>query len=141
MARLLLLLAIIAALAVARKSKPGGNKNGSQVNATTQLGTEPSELVVATYNIQTGKDLNGRRNLIASAHVITQADLVGIQEVYAPSLLNILGLGRSQTETLAKHGKYGWLFCATRRRWLKEHRGNAILSRLPIDNPGKIFET
>lgn len=134
MARLILIAIVIVALAAARKSKPGGNKVGHEIVALPGLESEPTQLKIATYNIQTGKDLHGRRNLKASADVIVDADLVGIQEVYAPSLSNLAGLGLSQTEKLASGGKFGWLFCATRRRWLREHRGNAILSRLPISD-------
>jgi len=129
-----LIVIVTAALLVARKAKPAGNKIGNNVMALPAIESEPTQLKVATYNIQTGKDLNGRRNLKASAEVIVDADLVGIQEVYAPSLANLAGIGVSQTEKLARFGKFGWLFCATRRRWLREHRGNAILSKLPIHN-------
>ncbi len=134
MVRFAILIVIITLLVLARKSKPAGNKLGHEIVALPTLESEPSRLKVATFNIQTGKNLNGRRNLRASADVVAQADLVGIQEVYAPSLANLAGIGLSQTEKIATHGGFGWLFCATRRRWLREHRGNAILSRLPIDH-------
>lgn len=133
MFRLVFVILFVGLLALARKSKPAGNKLGHEIIGLPKLDSEPAQLKVATYNIQTGKNLAGRRNLLASAKVIRAADLVGIQEVYAPTLANVLGVGLSQTEKLAKFGNFGWLFCATRRRWLKEHRGNAVLSRVPVN--------
>lgn len=130
--RVLIILVLIALLAIARKSKPAGDKLGYDLVGLPQPSAEPDQIKVATFNIQTGKNLQGRRNLRASAEVMASAHLVGVQEVYAPSLMNLLGIGLSQTEKLAKFGKFGWLFCATRRRWLREHRGNAVLSKLPI---------
>jgi len=130
--RILIGLIIIGLLVLARKSKPASNQLGYELIGLPQSSSESDQIAVATFNIQTGKDLNGKRNLLASADVIASADLIGIQEVYAPSLTNLIGIGLSQTEKLAKHGRFGRLFCATRRRWLREHRGNAILSKLPI---------
>lgn len=132
MARILILITIIVLLALARKSKPAGCKAGNEIIALPTQSQEPSVLSVATFNIQTGKDLYGKRHLLGSAEVMAQADLVGVQEVYAPSLINLAGMGMSQTEAVAQYGKFGWLFSATGRRWLREHRGNAILSKLPI---------
>lgn len=133
LARLLLLAIIIALLVWARKSTPAHNKAGHSLNSLPTSNTEPQPLKVATFNIQTGKNLAGQRNLLASADVMKQADIVGVQEVYAPSLTNLVGLGLSQTESVAKHAGFGWLFAATRRRWLREHRGNALLSKLALD--------
>jgi endonuclease/exonuclease/phosphatase family metal-dependent hydrolase len=130
-------------LLLARKSKPANSKNGQGLQnfpAVAQDQVPPSAdqqhaiLKVATFNIQTGKDLNGKRHLLGSAEVMAQADIVGVQEVYAPSLFNIAGTGLSQTHAVAKYGGFGWLFSATRRRWLREHRGNALLSKVPVSN-------
>lgn len=136
MARFFILLIVVLLFVLARKSKPAGNKEGNDLLdfTATQFSSNSTTLNVATYNIQTGKDNNGKRHLMGSAKVIQQADLVGIQEVYASSFLNLMGFGMSQTHVLAKYGGFGWIFAATRRRWLKEHRGNAILSKLPISN-------
>ena len=130
--RILIAVGVVALLLFARKSKPAGGKLGYEMIGLTQPIDEPEQLCVASFNIQTGKDLHGRRNLLGSAQVMANADLVGVQEVYAPSLMNLLGVGLSQTEKIAQYGGFGWLFCATRRRWLREHRGNAILSKVPI---------
>lgn len=141
MIRALILIIIVILLLLARKSKPASNKEGQglpQVNQDTNANLASKEatsiLKVATFNIQTGKDLNGKRHLLGSAEVMAHADLVGVQEVYAPSLVNMAGIGLSQTEAVASYGGFGCLFAATRRRWLREHRGNAILSKVPVSD-------
>lgn len=148
MLRLILLIIIIILLLIARKSKPANNKAGQDFVGLPVLSYEPEYLKVATFNIQTGKDLNGKRNLLGSAKAMAKADLIGVQEVYAASLVNLFGFGLSQTEAIAEYGQFGHLFSATRRRWLREHRGNAILSKIPVsewrvemlsDESGKSF--
>lgn len=134
MARLVIFIIVVALIALARKSKPAGNRTGNGIAALPTPYQEPNVLSVATFNIQTGKDLNGKRHLLGSAEVMAHADLVGVQEVYAPSLINLAGIGMSQTQAIAQYGKFGWLFSATGRRWFREHRGNAILSKLPISD-------
>lgn len=130
---------ILVAVATARKSRPAHSKTGDTIKVLPHPHHEPDtpplpegQFRVATFNVQTGKSLEGKRDIQRAAAAIRQADLIGIQEVYAPSLLNSLGLGISQSQALAQDGNFGWLFCATRRRWLREHRGNALLSKLPI---------
>ncbi|RBP47093.1 endonuclease/exonuclease/phosphatase family protein [Arenicella xantha] len=133
--RLIVFAVIIGLILAARKSKPAHNKAGTNFNGDIrQAAQEPAQIQVATYNIQTGKSLQGKRDLLASAKVLSQADLVGVQEVYAPSLMNLIGSGFAQTPRIANYGGFAWLFSATRRRWLREHRGNAILSKLPTSN-------
>jgi len=129
--KLLVFLLLFAVLAWARKASPAGNKRGVSFNGTPSNISANDLLKVATFNIQTGKSNEGVRDINASAQVLQNVDLAGIQEVYAPSLLNLLGIGKQQAQVLADQGNFSWLFNATRRRWLREHRGNAILNRLP----------
>ena len=125
---------VIGLIAWARKATPAGNKQDSCFNNHYLKTSDSNILKVATFNIQTGKSNDGVRDINASASVLAKVDLAGIQEVYAPSLLNLLGIGKQQTEALAQTGKFAWIFNATRRRWLREHRGNAILSRIKVLN-------
>jgi endonuclease/exonuclease/phosphatase family metal-dependent hydrolase len=119
---------------IARKPRPAADQQGQIINDQQSPITERPTLTIATYNIQTGKSLAGKRNIKHSAAVISEADIVGVQEVYAPKLLNKIGFGRSQSQVLAVVGRFGWLFCATRRRWMREHRGNLLLSKLPVSS-------
>jgi len=132
--KLALLIILISVVAWARKVTPAGNKKGVGINGEVSPDYSPSTLKVACFNIQTGKSNQGKRDISASAKTLQEVDLAGVQEVYAPSLLNLLGIGQAQTQALANRGGFAWLFCATRRRWLREHRGNALLSKLAILN-------
>ena len=144
----LALVALAFVFLIIRKARPASNKSGIGFN--NPIKDEPRAKVldeskisrveqgpvlkVATFNIQTGKNLQGRRNIKCSAEVISAADLVGVQEVYAPSWLNHLGFGASQSEHLSIGGGFSWLFSATRRRWLREHRGNALFSKIEMSD-------
>jgi endonuclease/exonuclease/phosphatase family metal-dependent hydrolase len=132
MSKIIFIILVVGLIAVARKSRPGSDKVGTSLLCQAKQMPEPKVLKVASFNIQTGKNLKGKRDLLASARVIAAADLVGIQEVYAAGFDGFSGLSSGQTERLAKVGKFGWLFSATGERWFREHRGNAILSKLPV---------
>jgi len=132
---LLVLVLIIAFYFTFYKARPAKNQQGISIFAPENGFQEnkKKQLIIGTYNIQTGKDVHGNRNINRSARIIQNADIVGIQEVYAKSWL-----GRaSQAQQLAEYSadakmNFGWLFAATRLRWMREHRGNAMLSRLPV---------
>lgn len=129
----LIIAAIAVALAlIARKSRPAKDQAGTLLNDASSTKRSDGILKVATFNIQTGKSLEGKRNLSRSAGVLAQADVAGVQEVYAPKLLNLMGIGQGQAPRIAARGQFAWLFCPTRRRWLREHRGNLLLSKIPL---------
>lgn len=134
---ILVALAALLLLFVARKPRSVDDRQGQQFNPPkddqASLSDQPAQaLVVATYNVQTGKNLQGQRDITRAAEILKNVDIAGVQEVYAPSWSNIVGLGKSQTEILANQGRFFWLFCPTRFRWFRENRGNAILSKRPI---------
>ncbi len=113
----------------AYKARPAKDKNGQHINPPKHgYSNEKGRLIIGTYNVQSGKDNNGKRDIRRSADVIKAADIVGIQEVYAKTWLG----SKNQAQALAEHSGFGWLFAATRKRWFREHRGNAFLSRLPV---------
>ena len=138
---ILILLAIVL-LAVARKPRPVENRQGqalganqlSVLAASLEAPVERDTLIVATFNVQTGKDLNVQRNPVAAAQAMAGADIVGVQEVYAPSWWNNFGVGSSQAQIFASAGQFAALFAPTRYRWLRENRGNLLLSKLPLGN-------
>lgn len=153
---LLSLCGFLCALALfyfAYKAKPAGDKSGNSINPPStgwqdQKASPRQSVCIGTYNIQSGKNIDGKRDLSRSAIVIKDCDIVGIQEVYAQTWLGRLtGIG-SQAEQLAKANDMGWLFAPTRRRWFREHRGNALLSSVTTkpwiikmlpDNTGKQY--
>ena len=125
---------------IAKKSHPIADRSGTSIgnNNDQILNTQGSLLKIATFNIQTGKSVDGVRNIKAAAQLVADQHLIGIQEVYAPGWLNKLGLSRldftqSQLESLTENKAFEYLLSATRKRWFREQRGNAILSGLPID--------
>ena len=134
--KLFLIALIVGALALARKARPAGDRQGQGLNDAWRIDAhqEKDTLTVATFNIQTGKSLQGVRDIQRSADAIQQADLVGVQEVYAPTLLNRLKSSNKQPQALASQGQFAWLYSPTRIRWFTEHRGNLLLSKLPISD-------
>ena len=109
MAKILIFVLVIALIIVARRPQSAVDKSGVSLLSQPQKTEQPDVLKVASYNIQTGKGLDGKRNLIASAQVMAAADLVGVQEVYAAGFDGFLGMNSGQTERLAKVGKFAWL--------------------------------
>ena len=134
MGKIIVIFVVMLLIVVARKSQPASNKAGTTLISQDQKIQQPEALKVASYNIQTGKSLDGKRDLLASARVIAGADLVGIQEVYAAGFDGFLSLRSGQAERLAKLGNFAWLFSATGKRWFREHRGNAILSKVAVSD-------
>ena len=133
---------------IARKAQPAGDASGDHFVGSFPVSSVGDTLRVATFNIQTGKSNTGERDIMRSARRIAHADLVGVQEVYAKSLLNRLGIGTEQSHALAASGNFNYVFNPTRRRWFSDHRGNAVFTRLPVtrwkthmlpDQSGKSF--
>jgi len=130
-----LLIALVVALIcffIARKAHPIADRSGNDIlgQPSDEITDQNTLLKVATFNIQTGKSLDGVRNIQRAAELIDDQHLIGIQEIYAPSWLNKLGFGHNQLDALNHNGAFGQLLSATRHRWFREHRGNAILSRI-----------
>lgn len=134
LSKLIVLIIAVSVVLWARKSRPAGDQQGLTFNRPQLAQLNPEHLRVATFNIQTGKDINGKRDLRRSAELLSEVDVAGVQEVYAPTLINRLGIGRGQAPRIAALGNFSWLFCATRLRWLREHRGNLLLSKLAVSN-------
>lgn len=129
-----IVLIIIAIFLVARMVHPGKPQRAEHLNGNATPFIESDVLKVATFNVQTGKSLDGKRDINRSAQALSDADIVGVQEVYGAGWLNKLGVGSSQTISLASPGGFAHLFAATRYRWFREQRGNLLLSKLATQN-------
>jgi len=92
---------LLAFYAWARKARAAKDQKGNSLNGSEQQRAIEQTIKIATYNVQTGKSLQGKRDISKSAAVIENADIVGIQEVYAPTWLNKFGIGVPQTQSLA----------------------------------------
>ena len=102
MFKLIVLLIVVAVVVIARKAKPAEEKSGHGFEGQLDTSYQPEYLKVASYNIQTGKSEQGKRDLMASAEVISKADLVGVQEVYGIGFDGLFN--PNQAERLAEHG-------------------------------------
>ena len=137
---LLLALAFLVLFAVARKAQPAQDASGTAfvgdqaVVSHGNLVSQGHTLKVASFNIQTGKSDKGKRDISRAANQLANVDIAGVQEVYAPTWANILGLGRSQSQAIASPGRFNYVFNATRKRWFREHRGNAVLARVAVES-------
>ena len=128
----LVVLALIV-FAYARRALPADEASGQNFTGAQPLVTSGDVLKIASFNIQTGKSNDGKRDIQRSAQTIAAVDFAGVQEVYAPTWLNRFGMGLSQSEALAKAGAFNFSFNPTRKRWFRDHRGNAMFSRLPVN--------
>ena len=108
----LIAIAAIILILLVRKPRPANNKQGHQFSNPDhlQLDSNKETICIATYNIQAGKNVDSERDISRSAHVIKEADLVGVQEVCAASFLNKLKIGISQSQALAKLGMFSFYF-------------------------------
>ena len=83
---------------------------------------------VAAFNIHSGRDEKGEENLTRTATVMEGFDLVGMNEVRGPSLLQ----SRNQAEQLGIKLGMAAIFGPSERRWFLASFGNGMLSRYPI---------
>jgi len=129
---LALILAALAIFVIARMVHPGKDQFGTQLHGPKIAVFDKDILRVASFNVQTGKSLEGQRDIQRAADVLENSDIAGVQEVYGMGWLAKFGFGQSQSEALAGGSGFQYLFAATRYRWFREQRGNLLLSKLPI---------
>ena len=85
-------------------------------------------LTIGTYNIHRGRGLDGKRDLTRIAKVISGCDIVALQEVEGHGLRHL----GNQAYMLGQACGYSAHFSPTRRQLFFPHRGNALLTRLPV---------
>ncbi|HEY5314859.1 MAG TPA: endonuclease/exonuclease/phosphatase family protein, partial [Pirellulales bacterium] len=83
---------------------------------------------LGTYNIHSGRGLDGRLDLARTAANLKRLDFVGLNEVRGRGWL-----GRpDQAEQLGQLLAADWLFAPTEWRWWHDDFGNGAISRLPV---------
>ncbi len=119
----------LALLGAAYVAHPAPAAFGSAVNPPSAwLKDAPPEFVIGTFNIHGGRGLDGIRDLQRCAVELRNADIAALQEVHADTWF-----GRPcQADSIAASLNIGWLFAPTRRRWFRDYRGNALLTRFPV---------
>lgn len=83
---------------------------------------------VATYNVCRGKGTDGIEDLRRAARLLSDCDIVGINELAGPGVWG----DPNQAEQLGKHLNMGWLYGPNQRRWYRDHFGNGLLSRFEV---------
>jgi endonuclease/exonuclease/phosphatase family metal-dependent hydrolase len=102
---------------------------GTIINSEEALRNDPqTSLRIATYNIRSGKGLDGKRDLNRTASILKGFDVVALNEVCGKTLL----LQPDQAEALGKMLDMGWIFFPNQKQYLLESFGNAFLSTIPI---------
>ncbi len=129
---LLLVLAVtlvVALLWAAGVPRPKPAARGAGINPPSRWREDAADsLVAATYNIHSGKGLDGKRDLGRTAQMIAGADVAALQEVRAATRFG----GGCQAEQIARANDKGWLFAPTQIRWLRDSRGNALITAFPV---------
>jgi len=128
---LIALLLLISFYFVAYKSRPAANAKGDAIGENiSNTSKNNDELIIGTYNVQSGKSADGVRDINRAAEVVKNCDIVAIQEVYGKPWFG----KHSQIEQLAIPNNMASLFAPTRRRWMRDHRGNGLLSKVQLTN-------
>jgi endonuclease/exonuclease/phosphatase family metal-dependent hydrolase len=91
---------------------------------------QTAPLRVATFNTHAGVGRDGIRDLGRTAEALKDLDVAALQEVRNP-LFETEG---PQAADVAERLKMGWMFVPAERRWWHNHYGNALLTRLPLND-------
>jgi endonuclease/exonuclease/phosphatase family metal-dependent hydrolase len=83
---------------------------------------------VASFNIHSGRAVDGRLDLSRTAAVLSGVDLAGLNEVRGPSPFG----GPDQAAALGAQLKMAAVFGPSERRWFVTSFGNGLVSRFPI---------
>ena len=109
---------------------PLGPAAGSGVKHMTWVDPPTGDsFTIGTYNIHRSRGIDGRRNLNRIAEVIKDCDIVGLQEVEGSTWRGL----NNQAYLLSEKLACAVHFAPTRRRCLVANRGNALLTRIPVE--------
>ena len=106
-------------------SPSAGNRINSEIKAKD---INKSTFRIATYNIRSGKGLDGIRNIKRTASVLNGFDIIALNEVKGETPLS----HSSQAEKLGEMLDMGWLFLPNQERYYKEYYGNGLLSSFDV---------
>ena len=124
----LVIVAIMVALDGNEKT-PAGPASGTSLNGppATSYPTGDS-LKVATFNIDSGRGVDGDVDLDRTASTIKGFDLIGLQEVHGGAMPFS---GNNQAMILGQTLKMPWLFAPVERQWWRDAVGDGLLTTLP----------
>jgi endonuclease/exonuclease/phosphatase family metal-dependent hydrolase len=123
----LIIVLVLSLVAMAAVPRPTGRAQGGPIAVPGDAEPAPRSLLrLATFNIHGGMGVDGRRDLERISSVIRDAEVVALQEVRDD------WWRKNQAARMATRHRAACLYAPTRRRWLRAHRGNALLSRYPV---------
>ena len=128
---LLLLLVFPIGLSIwqANVIRPLPPSSGTSINAEIEgKNLNRSTFRIATYNIQSGKGIDGIRNINRTATALKGFDVIALNEVRGKALLS----HSTQVEKLCEMLEMGWLFLPSQKRYFREGFGNGFLSSFPV---------
>ncbi len=117
-------LALALALALGSDRRPASAAAGVGLNGPAPTGVAQQYLRVASFNIHSGRDRQGRTNLERTARAIAEVDLVALYEVRSSGAW----FGGDQAQWLGQRLGLAWLYAPSERRWGHNHWGNALLA-------------
>ena len=103
---------------------------GTGIHAPSEWASQDKQsLRVSTYNIHRAKGEDDVRDINRTATLLDKDDIAGLQEVLGPGIFS-----PDQAEQLGKILDTGWLFAPIQTQYYQKYIGNALLSRLPVDD-------
>ena len=125
------LVLLLSHLVVANFRTPYPAAAGQSIHAPKQWKDSRVEKIrVSTYNIHRATGLDGVTDIDRIAALLSEDDIVGIQEARGHSFLN----EKDQVALLAEKLNTGWLFAPIQKRYYQSYIGNGLLSRFPVND-------
>lgn len=133
---LAVLVIIVAVVVDGSRAVPADPNKPIEISGASPAVPELSVLRVATFNIHSGKGRDRKTNLMRTSQVIqSPMDVIGLNEVRGtwgeP-------FGPNQVDQLGRQWGMQSAFIPTERRWWHDHFGNALLTRVPLQQIQKI---
>lgn len=100
----------------------------SQSPAPAVRRSAPATLIIGSFNIHSGKGVDGIRNLARTADLLADVEFAGLYEVRATSSAR----QPNQAAVIADRCQSEWLFAPTERQWWSNHFGNGLIYRIPV---------
>jgi endonuclease/exonuclease/phosphatase family metal-dependent hydrolase len=127
LAMLLVAIAVVVALVGSRRERAEPRSGQALAGRSLALAHVPPRIRVASFNIQSGRGLDGKTDLSRTAALLRSFDLIGLNEAQG----HVFGPEHQPAE-LGRMLELPHLFAASERRWWHDDFGNGLLSRLPV---------
>lgn len=121
----------VAGYAASRRSGTGPAAGRDLYGQALRPAEQRTTLRIATFNIHSGRGINGLRDLSRTAQCLGEIclDVVALQEVRGNRLA-----GDNQARYLAERLQMAWLYAPAERRWYWLEFGNALLAAAAVQS-------